>query len=185
MKRIILALVLTAAVAGLALAQCPGHGSHGPMVERKEVMMRMDRGGCGGCGQPEQGMGCGPGAGQWWENPVVVKELGLSDKQSEQIDQLVLAHRKNVIKLEADLRIAEIEFRDLMEGNPSEAEVRKKAKAMSQLREKLHDLRIDHLLAVRRVLTAEQQKKLQEMRIGRRQHHRMMEGDCHGKPDAP
>jgi Spy/CpxP family protein refolding chaperone len=135
------------------------------------------------------GMEChdqkGMGHGQWWENPMVVKELGLSDKQAEQIDQLSLTHRKNVIKLEADLKIAEIEFRDMMEGEPSEADVRKKAKTLSQLREKLQDLRIDHMLAVRKVLTPEQQKKLQDMKPGRQQHRMMMEKGCQGMPCAP
>jgi Spy/CpxP family protein refolding chaperone len=136
------------------------------------------------------GMDChdqkGMGQGQWWENPMVIKELGLTDKQTEQIDGLSLNHRKAVIKLEADLKIAEIEFRDMMEGNPSEADVRKKAKALSQLKEKLQDLRLDHMLAVRKVLTPEQQKKLQDMKRGMRQNHMKMEqGDCHRMPNSP
>lgn len=174
MKRIFLVVLAAAAVSSMALSQCRGHEGKDPMPGRNEMRGGMD---CHG----QKGMG----QGQWWENPMVVKDLGLSDKQAEQIDQLSLNHRKNVIKLEADLKIAEIEFRDMMEGAPSEADVRKKAKSLGQLREKLQDLRIDHMLAVRKVLTPEQQKKLQEMKPGMRQHRMMMEKGCEGMPCAP
>lgn len=175
MKRIILVTLAAAAVSTMALSQCREQEGRGRMDGRHEMCGGME---CHG----QRGMG----QGQWWENPAVVKELGLSDKQTEQMDQLSLSHRKNVIKLEADLKIAEIEFRDMMEGDPSEADVRKKAKALSQLREKLQDLRIDHMLAVRKVLTPEQQKKLQDMKPGMRQNRMKMEpGDCHRMPNPP
>jgi Spy/CpxP family protein refolding chaperone len=181
MKKLLMASLLATAVAYMAAAQCPGHGDMGAMVEKKEIRVRMDRDG-DGPGMRHMGMG----RSQWWENPMVIKELGLTDKQSEQIDQLSLNHRKNVIKLEADLKIAEIEFQDLMEGEPNEADVRKKAKAISQLREKLQDLRVEHLLAVRKVLTPEQQKKLKDIKHGMRKNWMQMEpGDCHRMPNSP
>lgn len=174
MKRILLVAMVAAAVSSMAVAQCPGHEGKAPMSGKHEMRCGMD---CHG----QKGMG----QGQWWENPMVVKELGINDKQAEQMDQISLNHRKAVIKLEADLKIAEIEFRDMMEGNPSEADVRKKAKAVSQLREKLEDLRLEHMLAVRKVLTPEQQKKLKEMKPGMRQHRMMMEKGGEGMPNNP
>ncbi len=177
MKRLFMAILLAGAVASLAMAQCPGHQGQGQMSGKNDARGMMDRGGHRGAGM---------GLGQWWENPMVVKELGLSDKQAEQIDDLTLKHRKSVVRLEADLKIAEMDFQDLMEGDPSESEIRKKAKDMSQLRERMQDLRIDHMLAVRRVLTPEQQKKLKELKPSRRQHRMMMDrGGCQGMPCPP
>lgn len=181
MKRITLVIMLAISLTTMVIAQCPGHDAKGPMVERKEIRMRIDRDEGFYPGMEKMGMG----RGQWWENPLAVKELGLSDKQSEQIDQLSLNHRKAVIKLEADIKIAELEFQDLMEGDPSEADVRKKAKTLSQLREKLQDLRIDHMLAMRKVLTPEQHKKLRELKPRMRQHRMMMERAYEGMPGAP
>jgi Spy/CpxP family protein refolding chaperone len=147
------------------------------MIEKKEVRVRMDR-------DCHDGMGHkGMGRGQWWENPVAVKELGLSEQQTQKIDDLSLNHRKNAIKLQADLKIAELEMRSLMGGDPSDSDVRKKAKAVSQLREKLHETRIEHMLALRKVLTPEQQKKLKDMKPGMGQRRMMMEkGGCDDGP---
>ncbi len=175
MKRVILVVLLAAAVSSMAVAQCREHEGQGPMAGRHEM-----RGGMDCHGQKDMGQG------QWWENPMVVKELDISEKQAEQIDQLSLSHRKNIIKLKADLEIAELEFRDLMEGDPSEADVRKKAKAISQLREKLQDLRIDHMLAVRKVLTPDQEKKLRGLKKSMRHRRMMMEhGRGQGLPNPP
>lgn len=175
MKKLTLILLLAAASATMAMAQCAGHDGMGPRGENRGEHMRMG-------GDCHQGMGqAGMGRGQWWENPAVAKDLGLSDKQAEQIDKLTLDHRKSVIKLRADLRIAELEFRDMMEGDPSEADVRKKAKAVSLMREKLSDLKVDHMLAVRKVLTPEQQKKLKDMKPAAR-HQGLRH---HPNPPAP
>lgn len=180
MKKLTLAILLAGAVAGMAAAQHSRHEGKGPMIEKKEVRVRMDR-------DCHEGMGrMGMGHGQWWENPTAVKELGLTEKQAEQIEGLSLNHRKAVIKLEADLKIAELEMRSLMDGDPSDSDVRKRAKAVSQLREKMHEMGIEHMLAVRKALTPEQQKKLKDLKAGGRGHRRMMEkGGCEGMPCPP
>lgn len=180
MKKLTLAILTAVAVSGMALAQCPGHDEKGLKMEKKEIRVRMDREG-GNC--PDRGH-MGIGRDQWWENPMMAKELGLTEKQTEQIKALALNHRKAVIKLEADLKIAELEMRSLMDGDPSDADVRKRAKAVSQLREKLHEMRIEHMLAVRKVLTPEQQKKLREIRPGGRglKMMKMDKAGCEGSP---
>ena len=167
-KTLTLATILLMA-AGLAWAQCPtgqgkGDGPKGGAMMEHGGMMD------GG----NQGMGMG--RGQWWENPEVVKNLGLTAEQTEKIDQIALKHRKEMVKLQADMKIAHMEYQDIMEGNATDGEIRKKSGEMKSLMNKLHDAKTEHMLEVRKVLTAEQQKKLKAEKTGMR---RQMKND-HG-----
>jgi len=155
MKKWMLIVLAATAISAAAWAQC-----HDPVPMRQDIkIQRMERGGHD-CHQMP-----GMGRGQWWENPMVVKELGLSEAQSKQIDDLSLKHRKDIVKLEADIKIAEMDLWNLIGDNGSEADIRKKAKELSQLREKIQEMRIDHMLSLRKILTSEQQKKLKELRV--------------------
>ncbi|MBI4727493.1 periplasmic heavy metal sensor [candidate division TA06 bacterium] len=157
MKKAITLAVMLLATVGLALAQCPmgpGEGD-GPMMEH---------GGMKDCGNPGMGMG----RGQWWENPEVIQKLSLTAEQTEKIDQLALKHRKEMVKLEADMKIARMEYQDLLESNATDSEIRKKSGEMKSLMNKLHDARTEHMLEVRKVLTADQQKKLKAEKTGMR-----------------
>ncbi len=169
-KTFILAITLLMA-AGLALAQCPmgqgkGDGPKGGAM--------MEQGGMKDCGNPGMGMG----RGQWWENPEIAKNLGLSAEQTEKIDQLSLKHRKEMVKLEAEMKIARMEYQDIMEGNATDSEIRKKSGEMKALMNKLHDAKTEHLLELRKVLTADQQKKLKA-------EHRGMRRQMKNNPDCP
>ena len=98
MKKVILMLVPALMLAATAvMAQCPGGGlgDRGNMMIEKRIEM--------GGSDMMMGQGRGMGRGQWWENDLVAKEIGLSDEQSKRIDALATAHRKEMIKLEADL----------------------------------------------------------------------------------
>ncbi len=175
MKQVFTLTAVAAVAAGLCLAQMPGHDCHegGPRTEKREI--RMIKGGDG----PGMGMGM---RGEWWENPEVVKGLGLSDKQAKDIDALAMQHRKEMIKAGADLKIKRMELHGMIGDNAKDAEIKAKAREVSQLKQRLHDARIDHLLSVRKVLTAEQQAKLKEMK-GSMRGHRGRAG-CHGGGDC-
>ena len=161
MKKILTLAVVLLMAAGLAWAQCPmGQGKGG---ESKGGAM-MEQGGMRG------GEAQGMGRGQWWENPEVAKNLGLTADQTEKIDQLALKHRKEMVKLQADLKIARMELQDLIENTASDTDIRKKANELKLLNNKEHDGMIEHMLEVRKVLTPEQQKKLKAEKMGMRQH---------------
>ena len=161
MKKTLTLAVILMIAAGVALAQCPmgqgkGDGPKGGAM--------MGQGGMMGGG--DQGMGMG--RGQWWENPEIAKNLGLTAEQTEKIDQLALKHRKDMVKLEADMKISRMEYQDLLENNASDSEIRKKSGEMKALMNKLHDAKTEHLLELRKVLTADQQKKLKAEHRGMR-----------------
>lgn len=175
MKKALMLIVPLAIVAASVMAQCPGTGTGnmGNMMIEKRIEM-------GGPGM--MGEGRGMGRGQWWENDQIAKEVNLTDDQEKKIDALATAHRKEMIKAEADLKIAKMELNDLLDNMENETAIRKKAQEVSKLQEKIYTSRIDHRLAMNKILTAEQQKKLKAYRPTRMKRI-MINRDCEGCDD--
>ena len=168
-KTLTLAAVLLIA-AGMALAQCPmGQGEQGGQrIERREIKI-MDGDGPRGAGM---------GRGQWWENPEIAKNLGLTAEQTEKIDQMALKHRKEMVKLQADHKIAMMDYRELLEDNASDSDIRKKSGELKALMNKQHDAKTEHMLELRKVLTPDQQKKLKAEHRGMRRQMKDAPGCC-------
>jgi Spy/CpxP family protein refolding chaperone len=165
MKKAILLMVPALMLAASAMAQCPGGGEKNIRIEK-----RIEK---GGPGMEHEGRG------QWWENPELAKEIGLSDEQIKKIDAMATAHRKEMIKTEADLKIANMDLQDLFDEAGNEGVVRKKAAEVSKLQEKMYNSRIEHRLAMNKVLTAEQQKKMKSMKH-RQMKKVVIDKDCDG-----
>ena len=97
--------------------------------------------------------------------------LNLTEEQKSQLEELKKEYRKEVIKIEADLKIAKIELKDLLsEKDADETAVLAKADEVSRLQNKLMKYRISHQLKTRKIYTEEQWKKLKmrKMLTGRR-----------------
>jgi len=144
-------LVTLAAVAQdpgpIVVAQGPGPMGMGPM------------------GPGPHGMGMGPHHGPfgtWWKNSEVVKELQLTDDQVKQIEKTFLDYRLKLIDLRADLERQETKLEPLLEADqPNEQQVSSQVDAVVAARGKLEKTRTMMMLAIRRVLSVEQWKKLQ------------------------
>ena len=92
-------------------------------------------------------------------------ELGLSPEQSTQLDKIRAGARKLAIRHRADVSIARIELEELMNApTVDQKAIDAKVKAISDLQAAQLRARIDERLAVRRVLTPEQQEKMKELR---------------------
>ncbi len=139
----------------LVLMQGPGPMGMGPMGP----------GPMGPGGMGPEGMGIGPhhrGFGAWWKNSDVVKELQLSDAQVKQIEQTFLDYRLKLIDLHADVERQETKLEPLLEADqPNEQQVNSQVDAVVAARGKLEKTRTMMMLAIRRVLTVDQWKKLQ------------------------
>ena len=149
MKRIgviFLFLAFITLVTLAAVAQGPGPMGMGPMG-------------------PGPGMGMGPHHGPfgtWWKNSEVVKELQLSDAQVKQIEQTFLDYRLKLIDLRADVERQETKLQPLLEADqPNEQQVGSQVDAVVAARGKLEKTNTMMMLAIRRVLSVEQWKKLQ------------------------
>jgi len=156
-----IALISSAALAQddpgpVFLAQGPGAMGMGPM----------------GPGPHDMGMGPHHGPfGTWWKNSEVVKELQLTDAQVKQIEQTFLDYRLKLIDLRADVERQETKLQPLLEADqPNEHEVGSQVDAVVAARGKLEKTNTMMMLAIRRVLSVDQWKKLQaiERRRGER-----------------
>jgi len=113
---------------------------------------------------PRPARGMGPGMGAWWKNSEIVKKLELSEAQVSQIEQTFLEHRLLLVDLRADLERQELRLQPLLDADrPDEAKVIAQIDLVTAARAKLDKENAMMLLAIRRVLSVEQWKKLQAL----------------------
>ena len=114
--------------------------------------------------------GGGPELGAWWKNSEIVAQLQLSDAQIKQIEDTFLEHRLKLIDLHADVERQEAKLQPLVEADqPDEAKVSAQVELLVAARGKLEKANIMMMLAIRKVLTVEQWKKLQTLQQQRQQ----------------
>jgi Spy/CpxP family protein refolding chaperone len=110
-------------------------------------------------------MGGGPGGPGGPDLPKLKEQLGLSDAQLEQLRTLRADHQKIQIRRRADQEIARLELHQLMTATAlDEKAVAVKVKELGDLGSAALKARVDSHLALRKVLTPEQQKKMHELR---------------------
>jgi periplasmic protein CpxP/Spy len=109
--------------------------------------------------------GMGPrGERAWWKDPRLSQKLQLSDEQSRKIEKIVRDHQMQGIDLRAGVEKQDALLWELMEADtPDKEQVLAQVDKLSQARAQLEKSHIEMLLAVRRVLTAEQAKKLRDL----------------------
>jgi Spy/CpxP family protein refolding chaperone len=167
-------LVLVVTTAALAQPQPPQGQGPGPQG--------MAQGGAGGPGG-RGGRGRGPDGrdmpspmrpnrppmerglppGTWWRNPDMVQKLGLNSDQQKKIEDTFQQHRLRLVDLDANLRREEITLEPLMSADsPDEAKTLAQIDKVAQARAELEKGNARFLFGIRRVLTPDQWKKLQE-----------------------
>lgn len=169
-KHVAQVVVIMLAFACIAVAQGgPGSGmGHGPQMA---MPCPMEGGGPGmghgmGPGMGHGGMGMGMG-GKWWKNSELVKKLGLSESQVQQIEKAFQDHRMQLIDLRAALQKQELTMQPLVDAErPDEAKVTAQIDKVTQARADLEKSNAKMLLAIRRILTVEQWKQLQAQGMG-------------------
>ncbi|MGH9492633.1 MAG: Spy/CpxP family protein refolding chaperone [Terriglobales bacterium] len=103
-----------------------------------------------------------PELGKWWKNSEVVEQLKLTDAQIKQIEDTFLEHRLKLIDLHAEVERQEARLQPLIEADqPDEAKVSAQIDLVIAARGKLEKANTMMMLAIRKVLTVEQWKKLQ------------------------
>jgi Spy/CpxP family protein refolding chaperone len=176
-SRLAIILVLAGAVAMAQPPQGPGSGPgpSGPPSGQSS--------GPGGGGAPPPGGFGGPGGretpppprnsrppmerslppGTWWRNPELVQKLGINSDQQKKIEDVFQQHRLKLVDLDATLKKEEITLEPLMSSDaPDETKSLAQIDKVAQARAELEKANARFLFAIRRVLTAEQWKKLQE-----------------------
>ncbi len=93
------------------------------------------------------------------------RELGLSDEQATQLRGIWGEGRKAAIRRHADLAIARMDLEEALEApTVDEKLVASRVRAVSDLQAAAIKARVDQRLALRKVLTPEQQQKMRSMR---------------------
>jgi Spy/CpxP family protein refolding chaperone len=96
-------------------------------------------------------------------------ELGLSDEQAAQMQKMRVDGRKEAIRSRADLAVARIELEELMNApNVDQKAIDAKVKAIADLQAAQLKARVDQRLALRRLLSPEQQEKMKQLQQQRR-----------------
>jgi Spy/CpxP family protein refolding chaperone len=105
--------------------------------------------------------------GRWWDNPQMAEKLGVTADQKKKMDDNFQQYRLKLIDLHASLEKAETILEPLVAADqPDEAKIVAQIDVVAQARAELEKANARMLLGIRRVLTPEQWKKLQELRPG-------------------
>lgn len=122
--------------------------------------------------------------GAWWKNSHLVREIGLTEQQVKQIEQTFFDHRLKLIDLKAAVEREETRLQPLIEADQvNEAQVSAQIDKVLAARGALEKANVLMMLSIRKVLTVEQWKKLEQIH-----HHgeggRMRAPAPPGEPDA-
>jgi Spy/CpxP family protein refolding chaperone len=104
------------------------------------------------------------GPGKWWKDSALVSKIGVTDEQVQRIEKIFQDHRLQLIDLHAALEKQEAILEPLIGGDqPDEAQVIAQIDKVAQARANLEKSNAQMLLAIRRVLTVDQWKKLRDL----------------------
>ena len=107
----------------------------------------------------------------------IMSELNLTDAQKEKLKTMRSAHQKEMIKLQAAAKIAQIELGDVLhQDNPKSGDVKAKIDAANAARNKVTEARIMNRLESKKVFTPEQLKKMEELKSKQGPNHGMKKG---------
>jgi Spy/CpxP family protein refolding chaperone len=91
-------------------------------------------------------------------------ELELSDEQREQLDDMRRKYSKDIIRLSADSKIAEIDLEALLkEPEANLQQVKEALKKVESAKTEIRYLRIEALFEARKILTSEQRSSLKKL----------------------
>jgi Spy/CpxP family protein refolding chaperone len=101
----------------------------------------------------------------WWKDPEVVQKLHISDDQAQKLEKIAQDHQIQDVDLRADLEKQDSALRSKLQTDPpDEAQVFAQIDKVSQVRATLEKSHVEMLLAMRRILTAEQAQMLRDLR---------------------
>ena len=106
-----------------------------------------------------------PGIDYFEKNHPPEHILNLSDAQKEQITDIKLDHKKTVIKLKSELKIAKIELEELIMNDESKKKIDDAVKKVTDYQSKLFKQNIDHRMKFRALLTDEQKLNLKNLKF--------------------
>jgi Spy/CpxP family protein refolding chaperone len=135
-----------------------------------------------------EGMGPGMGMGmRWWKESRIVQAIGLSDQQTQQIEQIFQQNMGQLHQIHETLGRQERQLHDLLNADqPDSGQINTLIDQVVQTRGALEKNNAQMHLAIRGVLTLDQWKKLQqEMEAMHQQMRQRMEQFREHRPRKP
>ena len=155
MKRVVVALLMGLLVMGLTSGYSYAAGKGCGDVKGEKVMHGEGVPLMGPMGY--RGMGMMRADRRIW---MALSDLGLDEKQKETIKDLRTAARKDAIRKVADIKVARIELREILDKDPVDmGAVEAKLKQMESLKTDLHMSHIKTIEGIKATLTPEQRQK--------------------------
>jgi Spy/CpxP family protein refolding chaperone len=109
----------------------------------------------------ERALHAGP-RGRWWNNSEIAQKLGLTSDQVKRMDDIFQQNRLKLIDLNANVQREEVIMEPLVASDqPDEGRILAQIDKVAQARAELEKANARFLLGIRRVLNADQWKKLQ------------------------
>lgn len=109
--------------------------------------------------------GGGGAVGKWWKSSAIVRTLELSETQVAQLEQIYLTHQALLAGLRSALLTQEAQLRTLLQSELlDEKSIATQRQAISAARTALETENSEMALEMRRVMTAEQWRKLEKIR---------------------
>lgn len=103
-------------------------------------------------------------SGKWWKNSMVVRNIALTDSQGVQLEAIYLQHQPQLAALRDDLLRQEQQLRALLEADRiDEKAASAQMKTVAAARFNLEAENNDMTLGMRRVLIADQWRKLEKL----------------------
>lgn len=137
----------------------------------------------GGCGMGMMGMGpgCGMGMGMWdgTHAMYIIDALGLDDAKANEVKSLLQQLQKEMIKKRADIQVAEVELREILEKETVDVKAAEtKVKQIASLKTDAFMMHVQGIEDIKAKLTPEQKKKLVDMMQMRGMRHGGPPTDC-------
>lgn len=114
---------------------------------------------------PRERMKNQPMMGQRME---MCEQLNLTEEQQEKMHDLRVAHQKQMVPLQADLKLAHLELEELVRDGDTSKKLDAAIKKVNDLKAKQFDMQIKHRMEVGSVLTDEQKAIWQKHHTGRK-----------------
>lgn len=149
----------------LVLAFCISGASAQPM-DRGAAMQDCTPGQmnmkCGG--MTHEGMTHGDMMERQHHMKIMLMQLGLDEKQKAEVDRIMTAHMKDVIKKKADLDIVELDLKSILSKDPIDMRTAEsKLKEIEAMKTAIFLSHLNVHQEIKSVLTPEQQMKMKEM----------------------
>jgi len=93
-------------------------------------------------------------------------KLNLNDEQKEQMHQLRVKHKKAIIPITADLKLARLDLEELIRSDGSSKKIDVAIGKINDLKGKFLEIRVKHRIAMRNILTDDQKAMIKYHKAG-------------------